>query len=131
MIEELFSAQLLDYIAMDIKAPLEADAYVRSTGIKTPQILEKVEQSIELIMNSGIEYEFRTTVVPTLHTEKDIERIAKYIKGARKYALQNFSAEGEILSPAFAKIKPYPIEILHTMKKLVSPYVEECVMRGG
>ena len=131
MLAEVIKRKLVNYIAMDIKAPLNFKAYSKSTGIKSPLILEKVKDSIKLIMNSGIDYEFRTTVVPTLHEEEDILKIAEFIKGAKKYAMQNFSAQGEILDPKFEKIKPYPIEKLNKIQKLVSSYVKECVVRGG
>ena len=131
MLAEVIDRKLVNYIAMDIKAPLDFKSYSKSAGIKNPLIFEKVKDSIKLIMNSDIDYEFRTTVVPTLHEEEDILKIAKFIKGAKKYAMQNFSAQGEILDPEFKKVKPYPIEKLNKTQKLVSPYVDECVVRGG
>ncbi|MBU0478556.1 anaerobic ribonucleoside-triphosphate reductase activating protein [bacterium] len=131
MLAEVIKRKLVNYIAMDIKAALDFTSYSKSTGIKNPLILEKVKDSIRLIMESDIDYEFRTTVVPTLHKEGDILRIAEFIKGAKKYAMQNFSVQGEILDPKFKKVKPYPIEKLNKIQKLVSPYVEECVVRGS
>ena len=131
MLAEVINKKLVNYIAMDIKAILDFKSYSRSTGIKNPLILEKVKDSIRLIMDSDVDYEFRTTVVPTLHDEEDILRIAEFIKGAKKYAMQNFSTQGEILDPKFKKIKPYPIEKLNKIQKLVSSYVEKCVVRGG
>ncbi|MCK5595014.1 anaerobic ribonucleoside-triphosphate reductase activating protein [bacterium] len=131
MLAEVINRKLVDYIAMDIKAPLNFSSYSKSTGIKSPLILEKVKDSIKLIMDSDIDYEFRTTVVPTLHEEEDILRIAEFINGAKKYAMQNFSTQGEILDPKFEKIKPYPIEKLNKIQELVSPYVGECVVRGS
>jgi len=131
MLAEVINKKLINYLAMDIKAPLNFSSYSKSAGIKNLLILEKVKDSIKLIMDSDIDYEFRTTVVPTLHNDEDILRIAKFIKGARKYAMQNFSAQGEILDPKFKKIKPYPIEKLNKIQKLVSPYVGECVVRGS
>jgi pyruvate formate lyase activating enzyme len=131
MLQDIIKKKLVDYIALDIKAPIDLSSYSKSTGVKNPKILEKVKKSIKLIMNSRIDYEFRTTVVPTLHKEKDIEKIAKFIKGAKKYALQNFSNKGEILDPQFKNVKPYHIEILRRMQKIASPYVKKCVVRGG
>ncbi len=131
MLADVIEKKLVNYIAMDVKAPLDFSSYSKSTGIKNPLILEKVKDSIRLIMDSDIDYEFRTTVVPTLHEEEDILRIAKFIKGAKKYAMQNFSAQGEILDPKFEKIKSYPIEKLNKIQKLVSSYVGECVVRGS
>ena len=131
LLQGIINDKLVDYVALDIKAPLDLASYCKSAGIKNPAILENVKKSIKLIMESGIDYEFRTTVVPTLHKEKDIEEIAKFIKGAKKYALQNFSNKGEILDRKFKDFKPYHIEILYRMQRMASPYVKKCVVRGG
>ena len=131
MLKRLIDEKLVEYLALDIKGPLEEEAYGRSIGVENKYVLERVKKSIKIIMNSGIDYELRTTIVPTLHTEEDIEKIAKFIKGAKKYALQNFSAQGEILDPKFKEIKPYHIETLNKMQDLVSPYVDKCVVRGS
>jgi len=131
MLERLLKAKSIDYVAMDLKAPLNFPAYAKSAGIKNPEAIKKIKESIELIMASEIDYEFRTTVVPTLHTEEDIEKIAQSIQGAKKYALQNFSNQGEILTEEFKRLKPYPIEKLEGMQKKVSGYVKKCVVRGN
>lgn len=131
LLKDIIKRKLVNYIALDIKAPLDLSSYNESIGVKSPQVLEDVKRSIKLIMDSDVDYEFRTTVVPTLHEEKDIEKIAKFIKGAKKYALQNFSNKGEILDPKFEDIQPYHVEILYRMQRIVAPYVEKCVVRGG
>ena len=131
MLKGIITKKLVDYIALDIKAPLELTAYSKSIGSTNPKNLENVKKSIKLIIDSDVDYEFRTTVVPTLHTEKDIEKIAKFIKGAKKYALQNFSNKGEILDPQFQKVKPYHMEILYRMQRIASPFVKQCVVRGN
>lgn len=76
----------IDYIAMDIKAPL--DKYERIINVKVNT--DKIKQSINLIMNSGLDYEFRTTVVKSLLDFKDFEKIGNLILGAEKYYLQKF-----------------------------------------
>ena len=130
MLRRVLEMGIVDYVAMDIKGPLDSQVYSRSTGIRNGKLFEKVKETIKLIMESGIDYEFRTTVVPTLHEKADIIKIARYIEGARKYALQNFSNR-ETLDPEFGKIKPYDIEELKEMGKSASSYVKECVVRGG
>ena len=85
-IKKLVSDSLIDYIAMDIKAPLEKYKSIVGVGIDT----DKIKQSIEIIMNSGIEYEFRTTVVKSLLSFDDILKMGEMIKGADKYYLQKF-----------------------------------------
>ena len=119
----------VDYVAMDIKGPLEEGSYAGSCGVKDKKILENVKESIKIIMGSGIDYEFRTTVVPGLHKKEDILKIAKYIKGAKKYALQNFRPQNT-LDPEYLKIKPYSAEQLNEMCDVVSRYVKNCVARG-
>ncbi len=131
LLQDIIEKKLVDYVALDIKAPLDLASYSKVVGVNNPKVLENVKDSIKLIMDSGIDYEFRTTVVPTLHEEKDIEQIAKFIKGAKKYALQNFSTQGEILDPKFKDIKPYHIEILYRIQRIVSVYVKKCVVRGS
>lgn len=77
----------VDYIAMDIKAPLN-EKYINFSGV---DCLEKVKESIEMIKTSGIEYEFRTTI--TNHSVDDVLNIANYIAPAKKYFLQRFVGE--------------------------------------
>lgn len=76
----------VDYIAMDIKAPLYKYKNITKVNIDT----EKIKESINIIMNSGVEYEFRTTVVKSQLDKKDFEAIGELIKGAEKYYLQKF-----------------------------------------
>ncbi|MBM4237692.1 MAG: anaerobic ribonucleoside-triphosphate reductase activating protein, partial [Euryarchaeota archaeon] len=83
MLEALLDEGLLDFVAMDIKAPLN-EKYTEVTGTEVK--LERIKRSISIITNSGVDYEFRTTVVPIFLDKKDIESIAAYIGGARKYA---------------------------------------------
>lgn len=99
IIKKIIDLKLVDYIAMDIKNQLKN--YDLTTGVKTDQ--GRIKLSVDLIMHSGISYEFRTTVVPGIHTQKDFLEIAKWIKGAKKYYLQKYQ-EIKILDPKL-KIK--------------------------
>ena len=94
---------LVDYIAMDIKSSREN--YSKAVGI--PDIdISKVEESVRLIMGSGIDYEFRTTAVKGLHIVSDFEKIGEWLQGARKYFIQQFIDSGDIISgglEAFSK----------------------------
>jgi pyruvate formate lyase activating enzyme len=90
MLKELITKGFVDFIAMDIKAPLIEKKYSKATGVKTEKILKKVKESIKLLKESKIDYEFRTTVVPTLHNKEDIEQICRSLKNCRKYMLQKF-----------------------------------------
>ncbi len=98
MIRELLDKGVLDYIAMDIKAPVYK--YDILAGVENA-FTDKVLQSIELIKNSGIDREFRTTVTDELHTAEDIAAIAGLIKGEKRYFLQPYKDSGDIICPGF------------------------------
>ncbi|EKE11594.1 MAG: hypothetical protein ACD_15C00054G0001, partial [uncultured bacterium] len=98
VLRKIIDKKIVDYIAMDIKnAP---EKYSETTGVTAD--IERVKLSVDLIMNSGIDYEFRTTVVPGLHTEKDFDKIAVWIDGAKKYYLQEYR-DFKILDPKLKK----------------------------
>ncbi|MCX7995730.1 MAG: anaerobic ribonucleoside-triphosphate reductase activating protein [candidate division WOR-3 bacterium] len=91
-LKNLLTLKLVDYVAMDIKAPLD-ETYFTATGKKSesfPDLLDRIRESIKFLMASNIDYEFRTTCVPGLIDEKSIEKIGMAIKGARLWALQRF-----------------------------------------
>ena len=99
VLKKLIDQKLVDYIAMDIKNKLEK--YDVTTGSKVDK--DRIRLSVNLIRNSRIPYEFRTTVVPGLHTEKDFLEIAKWINGAEAYYLQEYREEQKILDPNLKK----------------------------
>lgn len=86
VLEKLFDAGLVDYIAMDIKGPPEKYQQITNADIH----LETIRQSVELILASGVEYEFRTTVVKTLLNIDDFSGIVRIIQPARLFVLQTF-----------------------------------------
>ncbi len=126
-LKQVVEQKLCDYIAMDIKGPLD-ERYDRLSGIKTD--LEKVKQSVKIIMDSGLSYEFRTTVVPTLLDNKDMEDIAIELEGAKKFVLQQFVAEN-CWDEGMRKLKPYDREKLDEMVKIMQPYISKILIRGA
>lgn len=85
MVSDLISKKLVDYIAMDVKAPFKKlHKLIQVKGLETG-----IKKTIKLVMNSGIDYEFRTTCHPSL-TRKDFQTISKQIKGAKRYFLQKY-----------------------------------------
>lgn len=86
VLKKLLDQKLLDFVAMDIKNQLKN--YDKTTGVKGDK--KRIKLSVDLIMNSRLPYEFRTTVVPGIHEEKDFLEIAKWIKGAKTYYLQEY-----------------------------------------
>jgi len=123
---ELLKNHLVDYIAMDVKAP--RGKYEMLVGGKVD--LAKIAQSIELIKNSEVEYEFRTTVVPDLLQQEDIVEIAQWIQGAKRYYLQQFRINPPLVSSKLEKIHPYTKEQLQQMCAAAQPFVQQCQVRG-
>ncbi len=95
VLRRLLEEKLIDYIAMDIKAPL--DIYDRLTGVQTP--IRRIEESVELIAGSGIAHEFRTTVVEPLLLPEDVLSIRKLIPPTSTHHQQKFRPE-HALDPA-------------------------------
>ncbi len=134
-LQNLITRGLVDYVAMDIKAPSlnqklkikNQNLYERVVGVKVN--LDNIKKSIKVIMESGLDYEFRTTVVPGLHTAGDIIKIAKEIRGAKRYYLQQFVVSEKLLDPAMKSIKPYSIEILKKIQGQIKNFFEVCEVR--
>ena len=125
MLRELMQDGLVDYVAMDIKAPLGAK-YDLATGVKVD--LDKIKESIEIIKGSGVDYEFRSTIVPSIHSKEDVIQMAKDISPAKKYYLQNFRGE-KTIDPRFEEIKPYAKDFLLEIQKEISSFFEICQVR--
>jgi pyruvate formate lyase activating enzyme len=126
MIKDLLQAGLLDYIAMDVKTSLE-----KYRLFKVPEKTEELlARSIQEIISSEIPYEFRTTCVPGVVTEEDICSIARVIKGAKKYCLQQFRPHENVLDEGFSRIKPYSKQELYGFKSISEGFVEEVIIRG-
>jgi pyruvate formate lyase activating enzyme len=94
-LEEILKSGNVDYVAMDIKNSPEK--YAETVGIPGFDV-SKIQRSIEIIRSSGIEYEFRTTVVAPLHNGESIAGAAQMVKGSPKYFLQNFVDSGNLIS---------------------------------
>jgi pyruvate formate lyase activating enzyme len=122
--KELIDKKLIDYVAMDIKAPKEK--YKEFTGSKID--VKKIQKSIDILKDGKIDYEFRTTVVPGLHTKDDLLKMARWISGAKRYYLQNFRAE-KTMDKKFESVKPYPVEFLLEVQKAIAPFFGECQVR--
>jgi len=125
MIKQLIDKELIDYIAMDIKATLEKCDEV--AGVKVDK--KKIQESIDIIRNSGIDYEFRTTVVPKYFKKKDVLAIGKWLKGSKSYYLQQFRPENT-LDKTLENVEPYPPEKLKEFAKIMKPYFKSVKIRG-
>jgi len=124
MLEELLSQGWLDYVAMDIKAPLDYKKYKNACGKLSSEDFFKIRSSIHLLQSSQINAEFRTTVVPALHTAEDIVEIAKHIQGCDIYTLQQFNPR-VTLEPGYARVVPYSKQEMQEIADKCSVYVKE------
>jgi pyruvate formate lyase activating enzyme len=112
VIQKLLSEKLLDFIAMDIKAPPEKYEKIARVQLKT----DLIKESIKIILQAKIPHEFRTTVVQSLITENDILKIAQLISGARRYTLQKF-VPTKTLDKKYLKAKLFPVDELEKIRK--------------
>lgn len=124
MLKQLIDKKLVDYVAMDIKAP--KGNYEEVVGKKIN--IKNIEESIKILKKGKVDYEFRTTIVPTLHKKEDIIKIAQWIKPAKKYFLQNFLQKSTI-DKKLEKVRPYPKEFLVEIQKEIAPFFEICKVR--
>lgn len=125
----MIKAGLVDYIAMDIKNDL--NRYSITSGIKFSKELMKktVLKSIEIIMQSGVEYEFRTTVVPGLHDESSFIGIGEMISGADKFYIQNFRG-GKTLDPNYKKKLGFTDLDLEKFENIAKEKIKNVFIRG-
>lgn len=125
MLKSLIDKKLIDYVAMDIKT--SKNNYLKVFGKKVK--IKDIEKSVEILKSSKIGSEFRTTIVPTIHTKEDFIKIAEWIGGKNvKYFLQNFRPE-KTIDPEFKKIRSFPDEWILDVKKEVSPFFKTCEIR--
>ncbi|MBQ6817285.1 MAG: anaerobic ribonucleoside-triphosphate reductase activating protein [Bacilli bacterium] len=124
VIKDLVGKGLVDYIAMDIKNSLSK--YPQTTSIINLDI-DKIKESIDFIMKSGIDYEFRTTLVKEYHNLDDIKEISQIIKGAKKYILQCFVDNGECLKQGLHKIDK---EDVLGFKVILDKTIENVLLRN-
>ncbi len=123
-LRDLVEEGIVDYVAMDIKNSKEK--YGETVGIKTFDV-SKVEQSVEYLLSGKVDFEFRTTIVKEFHTAQDIENIAKWIKGAPRYYLQNFKDSGNLIGENMSEVGK---ETLNLMRSKALEYIPICEIRG-
>lgn len=121
IIKSLAKNKLVDKIAMDIKAC--PDNYRALTGLKHPD-MESIRESVDFLLEGNVDYEFRTTVVKELHTEKDFREIGGWIKGAKAYYLQAYRDSEEVLQPGFSSYTREELESFRTLLLQTIPLVE-------
>ena len=123
MLKGLLRDGILDYVAMDIKN--SPQRYAETCG--GADVLSKVRESADLLLDSSIEYEFRTTVCKPLHTEKEMEEIGHWLRGAKRYFLQPFVDTGNLVSGG---VQAYTQEELMRLRQAVLPDIPNTQLRG-
>ncbi len=123
ILKALIDEGLLDYVALDIKGPLEENRYATTAGVSLHEKgLSQIQASIEILLAGKVEYEFRTTVVPTLIAEEEVYTLARRVKGARRYTLQNFSPR-DPLQEGLKNIPPFDEGTLRRMQDRVNAMI--------
>ena len=124
VLQRLLDAKLIDYIAMDIKGPL--GRYKKFCGADIDP--QKIKASIKLVMASGLPYEFRSTLVKGLHAAADVVKMARAIKGASLYYLQNYHDFARPLLADFQGGSFFNKE-MEEFRKIAGEFVKECKVR--
>jgi len=123
-VEKAIKLKIADYLAMDVKAPLKKYREVTHSKVD----ISKIKNSIELIMNSGLDYELRTTIAKSQLCKEDIIEIGKLIKGAKLYVLQKF-IPSKTLNPEFLNETTYSDKEFKYLKSALEGYVVNCLVR--
>ena len=118
VLERLIDDGLVDYVAMDVKTRLEFESYRRVVGYALSRSeFEGIVRSVRLILSSGVDHEFRTTVVKELHRAEDLIEVCRFIKGAKAYYIQAYKdMNGNLSSRRFTSFT----------EAEVKPIIEEC-----
>lgn len=126
VLRALLAERLLDYVAMDVKAPPAKYGLVAGR----PVDLEAIRTSINLIRTAAPAYEFRTTVVPELLTEEDLLSIGKELAGSDKYVLQPFRPTHPLINPELELAAPCPVSFLEKVAKELRAWIKTVEVRG-
>ena len=124
-LKALIEKGLVDTVAMDVKAPL--DKYSEAAGVDVET--RAIQETIRLLKEAGVDYFFRTTVVPGLVEKKDIAQIGKMLQGSPSYQIQQFSPDNTLV-PEYRTRIPYTVEQLKAMKEIAEPYFREVRIEG-
>ena len=130
MLKELIDSKQIDYVAMDIKSSISK--YKMVAGLledskKTEKILEAVKKSINILKESNIDYEFRTTLIDKYHDEEEIIKIGEMINGAKKYYMQSFIDSDNVIDHSLGSIEK---DVLLKYEEIMKRYVQHVSIRG-
>ncbi|MCX6795774.1 MAG: anaerobic ribonucleoside-triphosphate reductase activating protein [Candidatus Falkowbacteria bacterium] len=122
---KLLEQKLIDYLAMDLKAPLAK--YELVVGV--PVDCQKLLRSVKMVIESGLPHEFRTTVTPGLLEIDDFSEMGQVIKGADAWYLQKFKSDTELVDPMLQGKKAYSSQEMEEMAIIGSKFVGICQLR--
>lgn len=125
VLQRLINKELVDCMAMDIKAPWSK--YEKVVGVKVD--LDKIKQSVKIIKESGLPHEFRSTILPGLHTVDDVIKMARQVKGADAYYLQQFKVAPQLVNQDFSTEGKYTLKEMEEIKKQIKPWFKKCSVR--
>lgn len=125
-LQSILSKGLIDYVSMDVKATKEKYDLVAGVDVD----IKAIDASIDLIKNMAPDYEFKTTVIPTYHSMEDILKIAQWLKGSKRYFIQQFKITSSLISVDLSSVRPYDNKVLSDMYKKIESYFDECHIRG-
>lgn len=124
VLKELLSQGLLDYVAMDVKSSLtNYDAAIGVPSLEQERVLE----SIWLLKNCAIPYEFRTTVVKGIHRMEDIEEIGRLLQGCKAYYLQGFRESDTVIGKGY---EAFSVQEMEKMAEIARKYIHRVELRG-
>jgi len=124
VLKEAVERRVVDYVAMDVKSTMAK----YSQTVARPVDIEAIRKSIKFLMASGVDYEFRTTVIKALIAPEDFHEIGQEIKGAKRYFLQKF-VPTKILNPQFRKKVAYSDAEFFEFQNVMNTYVSYCGIR--
>ncbi len=114
-----------DYIAMDYKMPLERYSYLAGVNVNA----EKIKASLELLKESSVDYELRTTVIPGIHTEDDIEKICDELSGVKRFVLQTFIPRDNLPDVELRQTERTPLKMIESFADICTCRFEEVIVR--
>ncbi len=115
---------LCDSVAMDIKN--SKPKYAETVGLKDFDI-SPIEESVEFLKSGAVDAEFRTTVMPELHTPEDMEQIGEWLSGAKRYYIQRFKDSGDLIGGGFTEPDG---AFMENLQKIAMKYIEKVELRG-
>jgi len=119
---------MIDYVALDVKAPFTEEEYGKAIGVSAERWLPAVRESVAILKSADIESEFRTTCVPGLHTPDAMERLARDIAPCDRYFLQKFKPNNT-LDPAYEQVREPKPQQMEALLEIAQRYIPAAQLR--